>query len=702
MKYNIFIISIFITLLCACHEAGSDIESAFDDHVYDDANITVETNNSIDVSMYDQARIFPGLIDTALTVRTDTTVVIDQSRRYISASQLNLAFVPEAIYSTGLYAGAGELITFIINDNVQGLSVQIGSQMDDLSALAVPMRTAKIYSSKALFPGINTFRNPLGGLIWIRKSGDATGSPDFSIAINGAYRAPDFIINHTDPAAWENEIKTTTVPWLELRSKHFAMTVPRVRMENKIMEDSKFAPALNATLALWDRYFEIIYDFYGLNYLSDNELMRMPDYAERIVLDVQLENNINMYNRTNSIAAVNSLAAIKEMTDYETVASGGFVALDKMFAARYTSKTKTWESDWTGVLPLLPLYLFVEECFKNGATPEMNPIFTSNESDGVVNQFPVGADYAFSSDSIKGFGVDAVTRSYTNAKRLLILLQIRHISLNGKTGGDFFQYINNLARTRNYILTVSLYNEMCRFFEANFAPFFDHWGLSISDAERAACADKYPVIDKSWWGYNPLADNPDLNVVAYTPTETDRYIRYDRSGWEIASKAYFINNNGQRSWLDNYDGTSTPNLLLDNNKTSYWHSNQLTNQNSRPQLPYYILIDCRQNITADGVYAALGLGNNRRVGHFMVQTTTETEISITGESNDMWTIDLLDSDDAGFQKDKNNEQFLKFDGTRQFRYLRIVIDRESHADDPNDLNYNRRQLMSEFGTFYIK
>lgn len=56
-----------------------------------------------------------------------------------------------------------------MEDNTMGLSVIVGSHMDDLTELAPYQRMPLVYVAKALFPGKNIIKNPLGGPIWIKK-----------------------------------------------------------------------------------------------------------------------------------------------------------------------------------------------------------------------------------------------------------------------------------------------------------------------------------------------------------------------------------------------------------------------------------------------------------------------------------------------------------------------------------------------------
>lgn len=199
-----------------------DIESGTEDDTADSTNVTIVTGEGIDVSMYESARVFPGLVDTLVDNTVNTLLALDLSKRYIPAYDLDVQQVPRPIYSTGLYAGAGELITITINDNTMGLTVIIGSHLDDLTDISPYLRLPVVTTSKQLFPGKNTIRNPLGGMIWIEKSKDVNGSADFVMEINGAYRSPDFIVGSTDVTAWVEQLRTTTVPWLELRGRHVA------------------------------------------------------------------------------------------------------------------------------------------------------------------------------------------------------------------------------------------------------------------------------------------------------------------------------------------------------------------------------------------------------------------------------------------------------------------------------------------------
>src|SRR5690606_2883056 len=192
-----------------------DIKSGTDEYKGDASNVSIDTLLAIDVSMYDRARVFPGLVDTLTEERiSDTIITLDLSKKYSSAMEMGITASPEPIYSTGLYAGAGELVIVNIESNTMGLSIQIGSHTDDLTATGASSREPIVYTTKALFPGKNYIRNNLGGYIWIKKKAGITGSSNFKLQISNVYKTPDYVINTgAEPTAWADQIRNTTVPW---------------------------------------------------------------------------------------------------------------------------------------------------------------------------------------------------------------------------------------------------------------------------------------------------------------------------------------------------------------------------------------------------------------------------------------------------------------------------------------------------------
>ncbi|MCS2479625.1 hypothetical protein [Bacteroides faecis] len=61
-----------------------DIESGTEDDTADSTNVTIVTGEGIDVSMYESARVFPGLVDTLVDNTVNTLLALDLSKRYIA------------------------------------------------------------------------------------------------------------------------------------------------------------------------------------------------------------------------------------------------------------------------------------------------------------------------------------------------------------------------------------------------------------------------------------------------------------------------------------------------------------------------------------------------------------------------------------------------------------------------------------------
>lgn len=154
-------------VLAGCEASDFDFDDGWDVNRADSSAVTVDTIQGIDVSMYEKARLFPGLVDTLTEHRiADTLVELDLSRTYAGMEDLclkRLSFAdkeeaPQPIYSTGLYAGTGELVTIYVPEGVWGLTVQIGMQTEDLTNNNAGLREPIVYIQKALYPGTSVHR----------------------------------------------------------------------------------------------------------------------------------------------------------------------------------------------------------------------------------------------------------------------------------------------------------------------------------------------------------------------------------------------------------------------------------------------------------------------------------------------------------------------------------------------------------------
>src|SRR5690606_21442381 len=357
----------------------------------------------------------------------DTTITLDLSRRYTDAFTMGVTAVPRPIYSTGLYAGAGELVAITVNEGVMGLSVQAGVQMDDLTGVGTALREPVEHTQKARFRGPNCIRHTLGGYIWIVRQGDVIGSDNYQLKFEHVYRAPDYVANtNMDPTAGPYRVRNTTVPWLELRGEHVAFSVSRARIASKLQEDPAFASKMEELLDTWDSIVqEYYYEYYGLASGSSDPKFRMPEFPERVILDVQLADNLYMRWTGQPIVALNTNAMMDDLTDLEALISGNSPNIFTALGNNYALEMSPWWPQVEDAANVIPLYRLAEKGFKNGLTDHINDIFTSGDGEdaGINHQFPLALDYA-AADSSKWFRSDETTDF--DAFALLPLIQLAY------------------------------------------------------------------------------------------------------------------------------------------------------------------------------------------------------------------------------------------------------------------------------------
>lgn len=274
-----------ILTMNACGKYGYDFVDGY--QTGDSTASPIETDTTMfvaDKSLYPKARIFPGLVGDNVMRIKDTTIRMDLNFEYASAQERMVSVVPPPIFSTGLYAPAGELIRVVVPQGVIGLTIQIGVHMDNLSGKVPLRRDPIIYSVKELFPGVNYIRNLYGGTVWIRPNISRDTPVDLKIA--GAVRSSDFIHDVTDAAKWRADVLKNEVPWLELRSKRVTFSVPRNAIVALIQEGKLLD--INDVLKEWNIIYEK--DYYDWMGLTPNAILlknKYPDLPERGVLDIQ-------------------------------------------------------------------------------------------------------------------------------------------------------------------------------------------------------------------------------------------------------------------------------------------------------------------------------------------------------------------------------------------------------------------------------
>lgn len=703
-----------IALMASC-STDWNAENGFDDNAADSGN-QLDTISGIDESMYAAVRIFPGLVDTAKEAHIDTTIVLNLSYPYRSAMDLGLRTsfvtlgtyqerVPQPIYSTGVYAGAGELVTITLPEgNNFGLTAQIGMQSDDLSEKGSYLRKPIAYTRKSLYPGKNQLRFPLGGYIWLIREHNAVNASDLKVRISGGvYSAPDFIYGKTNPDTWKQKVRSSTVPWMDIRGNRVTFSVNRQRIVDMMNSNPKFASELDYCLNFWDKMAEYRYRELGLRIDDSNTANRMPDFHDRFIFDVQLAYNNGNYmmhiNNDQGTMMLQSTAFYKELLSWDKIKSMDVDNVYQTLMIKYQSFYSILDGSFYSLKDYIPMYRASQYYYQNHLTDSIHGMGLR-----LSEYVPQLLRYA-EADSVKRAGSDVWYQgkggnsSYT--PYFLLLTQINEYGkkYHNESDWEFLNEGNREVRlAKNY--SASLFSYVCRRYNKNFTPLFDRIGIPLTDAERAE-ATKYVLLRDEVWKINPLSITPTEGV----GTWNGRWkYRVDRRAWNAlaTSKADYGNAN------EDVDNNMMVSKLFDNSLYSYWR-NDVKKEDAYIEQPYYIIIDMKQAQNLNGIYFANG--GDRCVSYFKVQTlSTTSDLELEDTENADW----LDWGEVSQNQIDwlRNEKFVEFSSSRTTRYLRLVFDKENlynrpdettkptDADNFDKLHKKRYQKLAEFGAWH--
>lgn len=716
LLYTVLSLIIGGMVFTACDETDIDVfPDGWDTNKSDRSDVDIDTIGGIDVSKYHQARIFPGLVDTLTEVRIDASIVLDLSKPFVTRKEYGLdrsfsqggevELMPHPIFSTGLFAGAGELVKIEVTDpDVRGLTVQIGQHTDDLSKLSSYFREPVAYTRKTLYPGTNYVRFPLGGYIWIIRDDKMIGPENLTLNFKGVYKAHDFIKDQTDPEQWVAQLKATTVPWLELLGEHVAISVDRQRILEKIENNKDFATRLNRQLELLDHFFEYFYESKGILPDAESSSDRLPAHQERFVFDVQLLNNVAMHaSNPQAIMMLKTSKLYDELTSWDNMVNAYFPSVFAALKNKYNISAVA--SDWRNAIAEIPLYRVAKDMYDAG--------YATTFPDG-------GADMTKDLNLSMAFAAADSAKRESNLKEVsmpttYMLSQLAEFDRAlGKQPFDILNGILFTARKGSSVADASyLQKALCDEYQLNLTPFFENWGLEMTEADREY-ARKYDLPQKQIWKINLLTRNTPIETLPSFDAAKFAH-RHNRSNWTALAvdSAYIHNNEDIEGYKVENEMHKVVNLF-DGKSSTYWASYvapEDRNLGGRPNkypLPFYIIIDMGEELDADGVYFVNG--PTKTVSKFRVQTTTATGFQLDDTSVEWHDALSLNQTFAS----PYNEQFMEFPSRIHARYLRIVIDELNlnatvfNQWEPEDqeralrLNSLRFQEFAEFGTYYFK
>jgi len=174
------------------------------------------------------AAIFPGSVATdapriSRTIDFKHTPPDAAMLRLITPLDYSSPFDP-TMYSSGLYAAPGEVITVDIPEALVGkLEVEIGCHTDSLnedSAASEAWRRMPLLVSHTKLSSVHTqASNPFGGLIFITCP-PTNAAWQGKITISNAVMSPLYVYGKTTQAEWDEMLKNTGAPWGELAASN--------------------------------------------------------------------------------------------------------------------------------------------------------------------------------------------------------------------------------------------------------------------------------------------------------------------------------------------------------------------------------------------------------------------------------------------------------------------------------------------------
>jgi hypothetical protein len=568
-------------------------------------NVTVDTSiKKIDVSKYAQARIFPGLVCTT-EPRGTFTLTMNLNYNFVG-EDLRMSVPPQPQFSTGLYAAPGELVIIDVPAGDYALSVQVGAWTDDLTNVQNAPRDPLIFSRSQLAPGRNYIRNLYGGHIYI-YAGRPVTTP-VKLVFTNAVKSPDFVLGETTNAAWQAAIRSSCVPFLELRSKNIIFVVPREYCVTSPIAD----PA--ALMTEWDNAINL--DYYKWEGLEENPadiIDKAPLLPWRVVQDIKP--SVGYGHSGFPIVTYNDNGWFNEFTDISQIRGGGcWGTLHEL--GHNNQQTRYWSWNTLGETSN-NLFVFKvarrQQTTYPSAWPPKHPALTP--------RFATALAFAAENNSAKNFdGTD--DRINDPFSRLTPFVQIfDKVPANWGYPGqpDGWGLMTELYKRTRRAVRISLtdqdkrdfvYEALCDYTRTDWQLFFKSWGIAISNISVAKMSALYPLMTQEIWKYNPL-----------TRTGGDTYIDlYNRALWTITSNSFATN--------EGTNGNSTN--LLDGSLTTYWHSNYGTG--TGPTTPLYtITVDMTRVLPVKGFSIAL-----RNSGTTVATAVKNMKVEVSSD-NVTWT-----------------------------------------------------------------
>lgn len=357
--------------------------------------------------------------------------------------------------STGLYAPPGEVVTVTVPDELaaKGLRIRIGCHKDHLWHHRDWKRVPDITLERAITRPSTEVASAFGGPIYfIAPKGESAGA--LCVRVKGAVEAPLFVLGATDPETWKQTIRAAPGPWAELATSRVILSVPSSSIRD--LDDP------TSLLEFWDRIMD-----------AQAELAAIPrerPNPERYVADVQ----ISAGYMHSGYPIMTHLDAVADMTSLANMQKGTWGLLHEM---GHNHQKGDWTFGGTGEVTcnLFAMYCIEKVC---------------------------GLPWAQGHDGLKSrekkIGVyKAKGRKFEDWKKDPFLALAMYAQLVEGFGWEPFITVFGEYRDLDKNQRPQTDDEkrdqwMVRFSRTigkNLGPFFDDWGVPVSDAAKAGIAE---------------------------------------------------------------------------------------------------------------------------------------------------------------------------------------------------------------------
>lgn len=394
-------------------------------------------------------------------------VPIDVDRREV---RLTIDTTIPGWRATGLYAVPGERALVELVGRHEGLSIQIGSHLDpesrgDLNRLPRVVRTFPLDGPKTVVA------NPVGGLIYLVVP-KGFEEKEVRLKIQGAVRAPHFVLGVTDEQQWRDEIRSYPGPWAELETREIALTVP-----SEVIRDLENPVEL---MELWDQIVRT------QGSLEPRRLNGLGDRQARFVPDVSVSWGY-MYAPADRPLTVPMKASTAMVSSHRLRTNEGGDIWGLYHELGHWHQNAMWTFGGTGevTVNLFTLYTFEKVC---GLPPAEARGFTPEK---MLSDMRKHAELGAPFEKWKSDPFLALTM-YVQMKEAFgwelyerVFAEYRSLPTAERPASDADKRDQWLVR-------------MSRGAGRNLGPFFEAWGVPTSDEARAAVAHLPAWMPEGW------------------------------------------------------------------------------------------------------------------------------------------------------------------------------------------------------------